>query len=298
MRAIRLKLIHALSRALRSLSFPEKEFSLAPPKISEFGDLSSNIALLLARDLNKPPMDICKSIADELNNSLPDHVHNISITKPGFLNFQISKDFFQSQITEILKDRKDFGKGDAGYGKTANVEFVSANPTGPLTVGHGRNAILGDTVSNLLQWQGFEVTREYYFNDAGRQMRILGESVEARYYEILGKSFDFPKDGYQGKYILDIAKHILKHQGKNLKKGDGIFQKSAEEIIFKEIKRSLIVHICKFGVLYQVLGNVLVTGIFPKNNNFTRTFQNPKFGIDIITDLPILSNSFNTLSGS
>ena len=89
MRAIRLKLIHALSKALRSLSFPEKEFSLSPPKISEFGDLSSIIALLLARDLNKPPMDICKSIADELNNSLPDHVHKISITKPGFLNFQI-----------------------------------------------------------------------------------------------------------------------------------------------------------------------------------------------------------------
>ena len=94
MRTIRLKLIQALSKALRSLSFPEKEFSLAPPKISEFGDLSSNIALLLARDLNKPPMDICKSIADELENSLPDHVHNIYITKPGFLNFQISNDFF------------------------------------------------------------------------------------------------------------------------------------------------------------------------------------------------------------
>ena len=109
-----------------------------------------------------------------------------------------------------------------------------------MTVGHGRNAVLGDTISKILEWQSFDVTREYYFNDAGRQMRILGESVEARYYEILGKSFDFPKDGYQGKYILDIAKHILKHQGENLKKGDEIFQKSAEEIIFKEIKRSLI----------------------------------------------------------
>ena len=140
----------------------------------------------------------------------------------------------------IVKENQRFGKGSIGLGKSANVEFVSANPTGPLTVGHGRNAVLGDTISKILEWQSFDVTREYYFNDAGRQMRVLGESVEARYYEILGESFDFPKDGYQGNYILDIAKHILKHQGKNLKKGDGIFQKSAEEIIFKEIKRSLI----------------------------------------------------------
>ena len=251
MRTIRLKLIHALSKALRSLSFPEKEFSLAPPKISEFGDLSSNIALLLARDLNKPPMDICKSIADELENSLPDHVHNISITKPGFLNFQISKDFFQSQITEILKDRKDFGKGDAGYGKTANVEFVSANPTGPLTVGHGRNAILGDTVSNLLQWQGFEVTREYYFNDAGRQMRLLGQSVEARYFEILGKEIDFPSEGYQGNYIKEIAQTIFDEKGSDLESGDPIFKERAEELIFSDIKSSLI----KLGITFDQFTN-------------------------------------------
>ena len=139
----------------------------------------------------------------------------------------------------ILKEHKDFGKGSIGFGKSANVEFVSANPTGPLTVGHGRNAVLGDTISKILEWQSFDVTREYYFNDAGRQMRVLGESVEARYYEILGKSFDFPKDGYQGKYILDIAKYILKHQGKISKKVIK-FSKSAEEIIFKEIKKSLI----------------------------------------------------------
>lgn len=91
----------------------------------------------------------------------------------------------------------------------ANVEFVSANPTGPLTVGHGRNAVLGDTVSNILEWHGYDVTREYYFNDAGRQMRILGKSVETRYFQILGHDIVFPENGYQGNYIKDIAQTIL-----------------------------------------------------------------------------------------
>ena len=121
--------------------------------------------------------------------------------------------------------------------ETANVEFVSANPTGPLTVGHGRNAILGDTVSNLLQWQGFEVTREYYFNDAGRQMRLLGESVEARYFEILGKEIDFPSEGYQGNYIKEIAQTIFDEKGSGLESGDPIFKERAEELIFSDIKK-------------------------------------------------------------
>ena len=251
MRAIRLKLIKVISQALRSLSFPEKEFSLAPPKNSDFGDLSSNIALLLARDLNKPPMDICRSISEELKNSLPEHVDNISITKPGFMNFQISNKFFQSQITTILKEGENFGKSESGYGKTANVEFVSANPTGPLTVGHGRNAILGDTVSNLLQWQGFEVTREYYFNDAGRQMRLLGESVEARYFEILGKEIEFPSEGYQGNYIKEIAQAILDEKGIGLESSDPIFKERAEELIFSDIKSSLI----KLGITFDQFTN-------------------------------------------
>ena len=251
MRAIRLKLIKVISQALRSLSFPEKEFSLAPPKNSDFGDLSSNIALLLGRDLKKPPMDICRLISDELKNSLPKHVDNISITKPGFMNFQISNKFFQSQITTILKEGENFGKSESGYGKTANVEFVSANPTGPLTVGHGRNAILGDTVSNLLQWQGFEVTREYYFNDAGRQMRLLGESVEARYFEILGKEIEFPSEGYQGKYIKEIAQAILDEKGIGLESSDPIFKERAEELIFSDIKSSLI----KLGITFDQFTN-------------------------------------------
>ena len=251
MKALRLKLTESISQALRKLSFPKKDYSLTPPKNSEFGDLSSNIALLLSRDLNQKPMDIAGIIADELNTTLPENITNVTIAKPGFLNFEISNKFFQSQILNILENNDNYGKGNIGSGKTANVEFVSANPTGPLTVGHGRNAILGDTVSNILHWQGFEVTREYYFNDAGRQMRILGESVEVRYFEILGKNLEFPEEGYQGNYIREIAQTILDQHGNELKPNSPIFKKEAEKIIFNDIKSSL----AKLGITFDQFSN-------------------------------------------
>ena len=133
----------------------------------------------------------------------------------------------------------DFGKSNVGQNKTANVEFVSANPTGPLTVGHGRNAILGDVVSNILEWNQFKVTREYYFNNAGRQMRILSKSVEARYFERLDKPFDFPEDGYEGQYINDIAQEIIDKFGKDLVSDDSVFKSVPEEKMFQNIKNSL-----------------------------------------------------------
>ena len=179
---IKNSIIRSINDVLSALSYPEKDYSLTPPKKSEFGDLSSNIALLLANDLKKSPMDIAKLIADKLNNDFNENISKISVTNPGFINFKINNDYFRSQIKLILNNNSEYGRGNIGDGKTANVEFVSANPTGPLTVGHGRNAILGDTVSNILEWQGYEVTREYYFNDAGRQMRMLAESVEAVSY--------------------------------------------------------------------------------------------------------------------
>ena len=121
-----------------------------------------------------------------------------------------------------------FGSNRSNDGKTANVEFVSANPTGPLTIGHGRNGVIGDIISNILEWNGYSVTREYYFNNAGRQMRILGESVKARYLELIGKSVSFPSDGYKGDYIKDIALKILKEKGNKLSdKDDNIFKTAA-----------------------------------------------------------------------
>ncbi|MBT4752134.1 MAG: arginine--tRNA ligase [Candidatus Marinimicrobia bacterium] len=240
MKLLKQQISKAVSTSITSLSYPEKDFSLAPPKNPDFGDLSTNISLLLTRDLKKSPLEIANNIANILNQNLPKYVSKVTVTPPGFINFKISDSFYQSNITTILDAGNSYGKGSVGKRKTANVEFVSANPTGPLTVGHGRNAVLGDTVSSILEWQGFEVTREYYFNDAGRQMRILGQSVEARYFEILGKEFEFPDDGYEGSYIKKIAQSIIKDKGSNLPSGDSNFKEKAEDSIFEDIKKSLL----------------------------------------------------------
>ena len=230
---------NSISSVIESLSYPSKDFNLTKSKNIQFGDLSTNVALLLSSDLKQNPMDIGLNIRDKLDELHLNHVSKITVSKPGFLNFKILDSFFQNQIYNILNEDINYGKGDLGIGKTANVEFVSANPTGPLTIGHGRNAILGDTVSNILEWQGFKVTREYYFNNAGRQMRILGDSVEARYFEILGKDFQLPKDGYQGDYIKDIASDILKSMGENIDEKDTVFIEYAEKVMFENIKKSL-----------------------------------------------------------
>ena len=224
---------------LEDLYYPKVKFSIIPSKDPKFGDLSSNIALLLTKDLKKNPLDICKIILKELSNKNLKPISQITITKPGFINFKIKNSFLQSKITKILIEKDNYGKNSIGKRKTANVEFVSANPTGPLTIGHGRNAILGDSISNILEWNGYKVTREYYFNNAGRQMRMLGNSVKARYFEILGKDHKFPEDGYQGDYIKNIAKQIIKKHGKNLTVESLHFKKEAERIIFNQIKKSL-----------------------------------------------------------
>ena len=239
MKEFKLYLIENISSTLSSLSFPILKFTLTQPKNKSFGDLSSNLPLLIGSLEKKEPYNIAEMILESLKAKNLKNIIDINVTPPGFLNFKISSIFFQQKVDSILEKNEKFGKGSVGLGKSANVEFVSANPTGPLTVGHGRNAVIGDIVARILEWQGYEVTREYYFNDAGRQMRILGNSVEARYYEILGKSFDFPKDGYRGDYIINIAKRILNRHGKNISRGDSIFQTKAEKVIFNEIKDSL-----------------------------------------------------------
>ena len=210
------------------------------PKNESHGDLSSNVAMLLTKQLKKNP----RLIAEEIITALKTDNKIISKTEiagPGFINFFFTPYFVSGIIKEILVSPDTFGKSDKHKGKRANVEFVSANPTGPLTVGHGRNAVTGDTVANMLEWIGYEVDREYYFNNAGRQMRVLGDSVRLRYLEILGEKNNFPEDYYQGEYIKEIAKKLFDEFGSKLKNEDpeGVFKEIAEKEIFKEIEKTL-----------------------------------------------------------
>ena len=216
-----------------------EDFSLSPPKQESFGDLSSNIALLISKQIQKNPLEIAEEIKKRMLRQNLNDIEEITATQPGFINFVIKPNYYQNNLKLIIKDKESFGKDFKGKGKSANVEFVSANPTGPLTVGHGRNAVIGDTVSNILEWHDYNVTREYYYNDAGKQMRTLGQSVESRYFEYVKKPFEFPNDGYQGEYIIEIAKNIANNHGENLVKNDEKFLAEAEKVIFGQIENSL-----------------------------------------------------------
>jgi len=210
------------------------------PNQVDHGDLSTNAAMLLTKKLKKNPREIAEEIINglEYDESI---ISKIEIAGPGFINFFFTPDYVAQIIKTIFNEKNEFGKSNIYKGEKANVEFVSANPTGPLTVGHGRNAVIGDTVATLLEWIGYDVEREYYFNDAGRQMRVLGESVRVRYLQLLGEEIEFPDDLYQGEYIIDIAKLLFDENGDGLKNNDAeeVFKEKAEEEIFKDIKNTL-----------------------------------------------------------
>ncbi len=244
-------LLAQLSARLEQLGWPTDRLQLSRPKKAENGDWASNIAMTLARDLKRAPMQIAEELMDGFILD-PNIVEKFDILRPGFINFFQSANYLTAQVQNILDQKSDFGKGNFGNGKTAQVEFVSANPTGPLTVGHGRQTVLGDTLANILTWSGYDVTREYYFNNAGRQMRLLGESLKARYLELKGESISLPDGGYEGAYLIDVAKALMSEQP-NLNSDDEIeiFKSYAEKSIFAIIKSSLE----RIGVIHDVFYN-------------------------------------------
>ena len=206
----------------------------------KFGDLSTNIAMKLSGKLKKNPRVIAQEIIDNIEFD-PQVISKIEVAGNGFINFTFAQNFLANVIKTIHEEKDEFGRSKKYLGKNAQVEFVSANPTGPLTVGHGRNAVIGDTVANMLEFIGYNVSREYYFNDAGRQMRILGDSVKIRYRQLLGESVEFPEDYYQGEYIKDIASDLVKEYGNKLLDEDpeGIFKQRAKDAIFLDIQNAL-----------------------------------------------------------
>ncbi len=226
--------------------------SFEKPRSAEHGDLTTNIAMVLAKKSGKNPRQLAQEVLNrlEVDETLVD---NVEIAGPGFMNFHFTDKFYTQQLAEILESGKSYGKSNLGNRKKTQVEFVSANPTGPLTVGHGRGAVYGDTVSRLLEWTDHDVTREYYFNNAGRQMRVLGNSVRLRYLEQTGEKAEFPDDHYQGEYIRDIAQHLVDIHSDKLKNepAEGIFKQQAEQEIFDDIKKTL----TRLGITFDVFYN-------------------------------------------
>lgn len=192
----------------RGFVFSPVEVSITVPKKREFGDFSTNIALVLGGEIKKSPREVAKLIIENIPKERKSLFKKIEIAGPGFINFFIEEEAIATKLMEIERLGENFGNSDIGNRERVLVEFVSANPTGYLHLGHARNAAVGDAISEVLKATGFDVRREFYINDAGRQMELLGLSVYRKYEELFGIKKEMPEDGYYGEYIKEIAGEI------------------------------------------------------------------------------------------
>ncbi len=223
------------------------------PKQEEFGDYSTNVAMVLSKRLKKKPHDIAKEFVEFAKDSTL--FKNIDIAGPGFINFYINELAIFDEIKLIANNINDYFRPNVNQ-KKIQVEFVSANPTGPLHIGHGRGAAIGDSIARILRFVGHKVETEYYINDAGLQMRMLGLSTFIRYKQLLGIDENLPEDGYQGEYLVDIAKDIMVEYGdallnKNEDEAISICQEKAGNVILKDIIDTLKTFRVKFDVFFN-----------------------------------------------
>ncbi|MFQ5945963.1 MAG: arginine--tRNA ligase [Anaerolineae bacterium] len=213
-RRIARELIGALERAQAGGVLPQFEAPLpvvAPPSRAEHGDYATNYPLQLAKPARENPQEIGRALVDHLERET--WVGKVEVAPPGFINFHLDDGWVAQQVETILAAGDGFGRSDLGEGQRVQVEHGSANPTGPLTLGSGRNVVLGDTLSNALEFAGYEVQREYYVNDAGVQMRLFGESLFARYAQALGRKESVPDGGYQGPYLEEWGRKLAEEEG-------------------------------------------------------------------------------------
>lgn len=212
------KVQHAIKQAISEavqkaeLTAEPVDVFLESPKDKANGDYATNIAMQLARVAKKAPRVIAEAIVENVDKEAA-NIEKIEIAGPGFINITIKKDYLQDVVKLVLEQKADYGRSTSGGGERIQVEFVSANPTGDLHLGHARGSSVGDSLCNVLDMAGYDVSREYYINDAGNQINNLAWSIEARYFEALGQELNMPEDGYRGQDIKDIAEELVKEHG-------------------------------------------------------------------------------------
>lgn len=274
------KIVTIIKSALKNVYNLENIDSLVMveiPKLKDHGDFSSNIALRLAKVLKNSPINIANSLKDELENN--DFIEKVEVVVPGFLNFFVKKDSLSEIINKIIDQGKDYGRNNFGKNEKVMVEYVSANPTGDLHLGHARGAAYGDSLTRVLKFSGYDCLREYYVNDAGNQIEVLGESLYQRYLEALGYEFDIEKIGYQGKDVKNIASKIAKDIKEKYVHDDSedrklYFKKVGRELELSKIKKDLDLYRVSFDHYQSELdlykdGKVKNTLEALKNSGFT-----------------------------
>ncbi len=247
----------AEEKGIPSSELPEIAFE--KPKREGQGDVSTNCAMKLCKRFGEKPLDLAEKIVTRLDGDA--YLKKVETAAPGFINFFLSPKWMEDVLFEILDEGKKYGSSSLGEGRRIQVEFVSANPTGPLHVGHGRGAAVGDIIASILSFTGWKVEREYYINDAGLQMDILGRSTQARYFEVAGvpEKAPFPEDGYKGEYIYDIARAVMAREGDcflrmPLEESHPFFKKYAADSILETIKKDLSDFRVKFDVWFSEKG--------------------------------------------
>ncbi len=238
-------LARELARAAAAVGAPEGyRPELTRPRDPGHGDWATNAALVLAKRLGEPPLELAARIERAFDAGAAG-VSQVTVAGPGFINFRLSGSTIRERLSEVLRADEAWGRSPAASHERINVEFVSANPTGPLHVAHGRGAALGDAIASLLEWSGHTVTREFYVNDAGRQILLLAESVEARFQELLGQATPIPEGGYQGEYVIELAEKMARHVGRDallaLEPEDrlALFERECVEALREEQARDL-----------------------------------------------------------
>jgi arginyl-tRNA synthetase len=242
-----------ITEVLNALGYHGYNLIFEKPKDEKFGDISTNIAMQLAKDKKTNPRETANAIISKLRLS-EDYVSKVITAGPGFINFYTSDNYYRKNLSEILHKGQSYGKSEINKGKKANIEWVSANPTGPLHAGHGRHISLGKAIAQLLEWSGYEVTREYYFNNAGKQMDNLARSVYARYRQLFEPGYKLPDDGYIGEYISTIAQLLKEQNGDKLlgeEEDAEIFKKAGEKWCFDSILKTL----KRMGITHNVFYN-------------------------------------------
>ncbi len=229
-----------LIRAARTLGVPDAEPVVERPREMQHGDFATNLAMQLAKPLKKKPRDVAESLRGAIDMKSAG-ISKAEIAGPGFLNFWIDDAIVARQLADLLAANENFGRSNAGRGERANIEFVSANPTGPLHVGHGRQAALGDAIATLLEWTGWKVTREFYYNDAGAQIDNLAASVEAHLAQMRGEFSEIPEGGYHGEYIRELAERYAAD-------GRGV---TVREFAVRELRKEQDLDLQTFGVEFD-----------------------------------------------
>lgn len=268
-----LKLNEALNKAVKSLGVENFNAEFEKPKHEGHGDRAASVAMKLAKVLKSNPRDIANKIAENLKS---EYIDKIEIAGAGFINVFLNGKFYADSVSDILNQGENYGSVDLGKNRKIQVEFVSANPTGPLHIGHGRGAAVGDSVARILKFTGWNVQREYYMNDSGLQIENLGKSTQARYFEILGHKdkCEFPENGYKGEYLYDVAKEIINLEGEKfltmpLTESLNYFKKFSADTIMSGIKKDLE----KFRVGFD---NFFPEGYLHENNLVNSAMQELK----------------------